>query len=47
MVSSGAGLRYGMFSRIAIAWLVTLPVTMILARVLYYFLAAPNLGIAV
>jgi PiT family inorganic phosphate transporter len=47
MVSSGAGLRYGMLSRIAIAWLVTLPVTIILAGALYYFLANPNLGIAV
>jgi inorganic phosphate transporter, PiT family len=47
MVSSGAGLRYGMLSRIAIAWLVTLPVTITLAGALYYFLANPNLGIAV
>jgi inorganic phosphate transporter, PiT family len=46
MVSSGAGLRYGMLSRIAIAWLVTLPVTIILAGTLYYFLANPDLGVA-
>jgi inorganic phosphate transporter, PiT family len=46
MVSSGAGLRFGMLSRIAIAWLVTLPVTIVLAGALYYFLANPNLGIA-
>jgi phosphate/sulfate permease len=47
MVSSGAGRRYGMLSRIAIAWLVTLPVTIVLAGALYYFLANPNLGVAV
>lgn len=45
MVTSGAGLRYGMLSRIAIAWLVTLPVTIILAGALYYFLANPDLGL--
>jgi inorganic phosphate transporter, PiT family len=47
MVSSGAGLRYGMLSRIAIAWLVTLPVTIILAGAIYFFLANPNLVLAV
>jgi inorganic phosphate transporter, PiT family len=41
MVSSGAGLRYGMLSRIAIAWLVTLPVTLGIACALYYFLESP------
>jgi inorganic phosphate transporter, PiT family len=46
MVSSGAGLRYGMLSRIAIAWLVTLPVTIVLAGGIYYLLANPELGIA-
>jgi PiT family inorganic phosphate transporter len=47
MVSSGAGLRYGMLSRIAIAWLVTLPVTIAIAGGLYYFLESPVFGIAV
>jgi len=43
MVSSGAGLRYGMISRIVIAWLITLPVTIVIAGGLYYFLASPRL----
>jgi PiT family inorganic phosphate transporter len=43
MVSSGAGLRYGMLSRIAIAWLVTLPVTIIISALLYYILDSPFL----
>jgi PiT family inorganic phosphate transporter len=42
MVSSGAGLRYGMLSRIAIAWLVTLPVTILIAGGLYYLLDSPS-----
>lgn len=41
MVSSGAGLRYGMLSRIAIAWLITLPVTIAIAALLYYLLESP------
>jgi inorganic phosphate transporter, PiT family len=43
MVASGAGLKYGMISRIAIAWLVTLPVTIFIAGGLYYLLANPQL----
>lgn len=43
MLTSGAGLRYGMISRIAIAWLFTLPVTILIAGGLYYLLASPNL----
>jgi PiT family inorganic phosphate transporter len=43
MVASGAGVRYGMISRIVIAWLVTLPVTMLIAGGLYYALASPRL----
>jgi PiT family inorganic phosphate transporter len=43
MVASGAGLKYGMVSRIAIAWLITLPVTVSIACGLYYLLANPNL----
>jgi inorganic phosphate transporter, PiT family len=42
MVTSGAGLRYGMISRIVIAWLVTLPVTITIAGGLYYLLASPR-----
>lgn len=42
MVVSGAGLRYPMVSRIAIAWLVTLPVTISVAGGLYYLLANPQ-----
>ena len=47
MVTSGAGLRYGMLSRIAIAWLVTLPVTILIAGALYYFLESPAFGVMV
>lgn len=43
MVSSGAGLRYGMLSRIVIAWLITLPVTILISGTLYYLLANPRL----
>jgi inorganic phosphate transporter, PiT family len=43
MVTSGAGLRYGMVSRIAIAWIFTLPVTILIAGGLYYLLASPRL----
>jgi inorganic phosphate transporter, PiT family len=42
MVSSGAGLQYGMIRRILIAWLFTLPVTMVVAGGLYYLLASPK-----
>jgi PiT family inorganic phosphate transporter len=42
MVSSGAGLRYGMVSRMAIAWIFTLPVTIVIAGGLYYLLASPR-----
>jgi PiT family inorganic phosphate transporter len=43
MVTSGAGLRYGMISRVVIAWLITLPVTISIAAGLYYLLASPAL----
>ena len=43
MVTSGAGLKYGMISKIAIAWLITLPVTISIACGLYYVLANPKL----
>jgi PiT family inorganic phosphate transporter len=42
MVSSGAGLQYAMISRIMIAWLLTLPVTILVAGGLYYLLASPK-----
>jgi PiT family inorganic phosphate transporter len=42
MVTSGAGLRYGVISRIITAWVLTLPVTMLIAGGLYYLLASPN-----
>lgn len=42
MVSSGAGVRYGMISRIAIAWVFTLPVTILIAGGLYWILATPK-----
>jgi PiT family inorganic phosphate transporter len=43
MVSSGAGLQYKMVSRIVIAWVLTLPVTILVAGTLYYLLAAPDM----
>ena len=43
MVTSGAGLKYGMISRIVIAWVFTLPVTILIAGGLYYLLASPTL----
>jgi PiT family inorganic phosphate transporter len=42
MVASGAGLRYGMISRIAIAWVLTLPITILIAGGLYYILTSPK-----
>jgi PiT family inorganic phosphate transporter len=43
MVTSGAGLKYAVISRIAIAWIVTLPVTGLIAGCLFYLLASPRL----
>jgi phosphate/sulfate permease len=40
MVVSKAGLHFPMLSRIVIAWLVTLPVTILIAGGFYYLL--PN-----
>jgi phosphate/sulfate permease len=42
MVSSGAGLQYKMISRIVIAWVLTLPVTILVSGTLYYVLAGPG-----
>jgi inorganic phosphate transporter, PiT family len=42
MVTSGTGLRYGMISRILMAWVLTLPVTILIAGGLYYLLESPN-----
>lgn len=42
MVTSGAGLRYGMIRRIIMAWALTLPVTILVAGGLYYVLASPT-----
>jgi inorganic phosphate transporter, PiT family len=39
MVSSGAGLQYQVISRIVIAWVLTLPVTILASGTLYYILA--------
>jgi PiT family inorganic phosphate transporter len=43
MVASGAGLRWGMIRRIVLAWVLTLPVTILVAAGLYYVLASPKL----
>jgi PiT family inorganic phosphate transporter len=42
MVSSGAGLQYGVISRIVTAWVLTLPVTILIAGGLYYLLSSPK-----
>jgi PiT family inorganic phosphate transporter len=42
MVAAGAGLRYGMISRIVTAWVLTLPVTIAVAGGIYYVLASPK-----
>jgi PiT family inorganic phosphate transporter len=47
MVTSGAGLKYGMISRIVIAWVFTLPVTILIAGGLYYVLASPRFSVLV
>ncbi|HEY6927711.1 MAG TPA: inorganic phosphate transporter [Steroidobacteraceae bacterium] len=42
MVTSGAGLRYRMISRILMAWLFTLPVTVLISAGIYFLLADPR-----
>ena len=42
MVAGGQGVQGGMLVRIGLAWLFTLPVTMLLAGVLFYVLDNPN-----
>jgi PiT family inorganic phosphate transporter len=39
MVGSGSGLNPKMLTRIALAWVFTLPVTIMIAAGLFYFLA--------
>jgi PiT family inorganic phosphate transporter len=43
MVAGGQGVQKAMLMRIALTWVVTLPVTMVLAGVVFYFLADPGL----
>jgi len=42
MITSGAGLQRGMVSRILVAWVLTLPITIVIAGGLYYLLASPK-----
>jgi PiT family inorganic phosphate transporter len=42
MVTAGTGLRVNMLYRIASAWLLTLPITILIAGSIYYVLAAPT-----
>jgi PiT family inorganic phosphate transporter len=42
MVTSGSGLQYGVVSRILTAWVLTLPVTILIAGGLYYVLTSPR-----
>jgi PiT family inorganic phosphate transporter len=44
MVTAGAGLQYGTLSRILMAWVLTLPVTILIAGAIYHVLAAPGLS---
>jgi PiT family inorganic phosphate transporter len=46
MVASGAGLRWSMIRRIVMAWVLTLPVTILIAGGLYYLLASPKFSAA-
>ena len=43
MIAGGRGVQPGMLTRIALAWVFTLPVTMLLAGGLFYLLDNPNL----
>jgi PiT family inorganic phosphate transporter len=42
-LAGGQGVQIGMLTRIALAWIFTLPVTMLLAGGLFYLLNNPNL----
>lgn len=42
MVTSGAGLQYGVISRVLVAWLFTLPITVLISAAIYYVLASPR-----
>jgi inorganic phosphate transporter, PiT family len=44
MVTAGAGVQFPMLRRIVIAWLVTLPVTILIAGGLYYVFESPAIG---
>jgi PiT family inorganic phosphate transporter len=42
MLADGVRLQYRMLSRIVLAWILTLPVTILIAATLYYLLASPK-----
>jgi inorganic phosphate transporter, PiT family len=42
MVTQGAGLRYQVLGRILLAWVLTLPITILISGTLYYFLTSPR-----
>ena len=42
MVSHGAGLRYQILARILLAWVLTLPITILISGTLYYLLTSPQ-----
>jgi inorganic phosphate transporter, PiT family len=44
MVAAGAGLQFPILRRIVVAWLVTLPVTILIAGGLYYLFESPAIG---
>lgn len=42
MVTRGVGLRYEILGRILLAWVLTLPVTILISGTLYYWLTSPR-----
>jgi PiT family inorganic phosphate transporter len=46
MVAAGAGVQFPMLRRIVIAWLVTLPVTIVVSGGLYYLFESPGLVVS-
>jgi inorganic phosphate transporter, PiT family len=43
MVTGGQGVQRGMIARIVMAWVLTLPATILIAGGLFYLLGSPNL----
>jgi len=41
--TTASGLQYKVISRIVIAWVLTLPITIVISATLYYLLASPRI----